>query len=945
MTLRGTKGTWGGVSNGGTTQRGTSDAPGPRPGKPEVLVAPPEVLEHGLCSAVRTAKAADPLRPVIVVVPGDVVAAHVPRVLARGLGAATAVEVFTYDELVTTLARARPGRRARGELSSAQARVLARVVTARAKGWFEPLAGTPGFADAFADFLADLRGARVSPEALTRAGLPIEIRRKLSSLATCAREFEDRRGGRRTREDRLEDATVVLERTMRGVAVILYGISVGTDADARLIERVCHATSATVLLPALRAPAAAAFTPTLELVRHCGAEPPAHPPEPAVAADPTALTHLQRHLFRLPDEAAPDDTTVRLVTAENAAAEAREVAAACTRWAREGIAFDDMAVVVPAGPSVHSDLVIAALGAAGAPCADLTARPPSATRAGRAAARIASAQATRDAAGSWAARVDAVLEALDPGWEGAQEVEEALEELRVDDMCGPPDGAMFTDAVAIALSDPPGGPAARHRYGAIRAHGGVAVVAAGDVGLSAHDAVVMVGLADFERSHAPAVGPLLDDGERERLNEVLSSDLPLMHRSRESEPADFALGVASARKALVLMRPRAGLDGAAASASPYFRAGAIAVQGSPVGASSLDEAIRVVPAAPFAPEGAGGPGARAWNARRSGDTYTEYDGIVDPADLERLDPAPPGRGLSPTRLETYAACPFRYLVENVYGARRSTVAPEGLSLDPRDRGSLVHAVLESFLGALDGDHPSEAHRSEQLELLDATIDDHFARSSGGWGAVPAVVEQARASIRADLRRWWALEAGDATAEDGHRWRPVALEAAFGRDRGDGGDEVAAVVVETATGPVEVAGRVDRVDISADGTAFRVLDYKTGDVGPGSARAGGRGLQLPVYLRAGAAITDLPLEAGTAEYFQVTRRAGFARTRWDGDAGSGVDGIIADLCASIAAGDFHQEPATCRSAGSCEHAEICGRRVDDLVRARAGDPRTFAEGDT
>lgn len=932
------------MSDTTSIRSGRDDGERPRPGKPEVLVAPPDVLERGLCTAVAAAKAADPLRPVVVVARGHVEAAAIPAALARGLGVAANVEVFAYADFVRTSADARHGGRTAHDLTRTQARVLARVVTAHAKGWFEPLAGTPGFADAFCDFLADLRGARLSPEALTRAGLPIEIRRKLSSLATSAREFEDRRGRRRTHEDRAEDATVVVERTMGAVPLMLYGVTAATDADARLIERVCHSMAVSAFLPALRAPAAAALAPTLEVLRRCGALAAASPPEPEAAAAPTSLTHLRRHLFRVPDAAAPDDSTVRLVSAAGPAAEAEEAASACTAWAEAGISFDDMAVAVPSRSRVHADLVVAALGRAGVPCADLTDRPPAGTAAGRAALLHARTE-TGDAATAWADRVDAAVAALDASAEGYDEVVAALGELRVDEMCSPPADAAFADAVQIALTSAARGPAARHRFETARASGGVTVVSTADAGLAAHDAVVVVGLADGLLPREPEPASLLTDTERTRLNEALSADLPLASAAGDHDPADFALAVVSARSELVLVRPRGGVDGNRLAASPYFRAAAIALEGTAVPAAGVDTCSRVDVRAR---SHAGGPtdaahlGAWAWNARLDGNRYTEFEGIVEPSDLERLDPAPPLHGLSPTRLETYAGCPFRFLAENVYGTRRSSRTAVRLAIDPRDRGSLVHAVLERFLRALGADTPlAVSSRADQLGLLDATLDEVFAEFEARVPPIAVVRDLTCAAIRTDLHGWWEIEAAEAAeaaaaAEAAQPlWRPVALEVAFGRDGGDGH---APVVVPTSVGDVEIAGRIDRVDVSGDGKAFRVLDYKTGGVNTGAAT-----VQLPVYLRAAAEITSLPVAAGSAEYFHVSRRAGFVRTRPDVDAGAGLEALVEQISASIAAGDFHADPATCRGTGACEYDEICGRRVTDRALTRASDPRTRGGG--
>ena len=54
-----------------------------------------------------------------------------------------------------------------------------------------------------------------------------------------------------------------------------------------------------------------------------------------------------------------------------------------------------------------------------------------------------------------------------------------------------------------------------------------------------------------------------------------------------------------------------------------------------------------------------------------------------------------GTSVSPTALERYAACPFRYLLERVYGLEAVEEPDRILTMDPRDRGEIVHAALDT----------------------------------------------------------------------------------------------------------------------------------------------------------------------------------------------------------------------------------------------------------
>ena len=77
--------------------------------------------------------------------------------------------------------------------------------------------------------------------------------------------------------------------------------------------------------------------------------------------------------------------------------------------------------------------------------------------------------------------------------------------------------------------------------------------------------------------------------------------------------------------------------------------------------------------------------------------FTPYDGVMEsPEALKLLEGRYAGRRgiVSPTSLETYADCPFKYFMRHILRVE-SVEAPEDvLSVAPIDRGALAHSILE-----------------------------------------------------------------------------------------------------------------------------------------------------------------------------------------------------------------------------------------------------------
>ncbi|HUO48227.1 MAG TPA: PD-(D/E)XK nuclease family protein, partial [Acidimicrobiales bacterium] len=222
---------------------------------------------------------------------------------------------------------------------------------------------------------------------------------------------------------------------------------------------------------------------------------------------------------------------------------------------------------------------------------------------------------------------------------------------------------------------------------------------------------------------------------------------------------------------------------------------------------------------------------------RAGSPFTRFDGAVGEGLVTPFDAAAP---VSATRFETYAACPRRYLLGRVLEVERRTRPEELWAIEPIERGSLLHGVLEEYvLERING-----AARSQErlLAIAEARFDE--AEAAGIVGK-PLLWRLEKTAMRRDLRTLFAEEG---------ELEPLAAELPFGLDVPGAGPAVEVPVRGGRT--VRFRGSADRVDRASDGRLV-VSDYKTGRQGSLAKLAkdpcaGGTRLQLPLYAMAARA---------------------------------------------------------------------------------------------
>jgi RecB family exonuclease len=487
--------------------------------------------------------------------------------------------------------------------------------------------------------------------------------------------------------------------------------------------------------------------------------------------------------------------------------------------------------------------------------------------------------------------------------------------------------------------------------------------------------------------------------ERQALNVATPSGARLpMRTSPDDETLTFLTALAAARERLCVSYARADASGSGRNLpSFFFRSVARAIQGRDLTIAEIDAApcVRRLPA-----------GRLAHDPRIDSLTPAEFDrglvtdavagrirGVVDTlATFDGADPLRPSgaikravvarrerwsheltpydgtmvsreaaarvaaigfgreRAVSPSRLEMYAQCPYRYYLRYVLGIEPID-EPEALErMDHLERGSLIHAILERFLKTLGrADPPSGDARDRHVALLlQVAADEAKERHERGVTGLPLIWELDRRQIFEDLVRWYDREiADDSYAE----LLPGAFEAGFGGARYALGEEDPMSSDE----PLELRvnermlllqGRTDRIDWNERRTRFRVVDYKTGRWKNQAMFDGGRALQLPLYLLAAAKLAGIDPQHGEAEYFFCTSRGEYRRVGITGEELASrreeFEQVLATLAEGAEEGYFAPNPGKgANNCRFCDYKDLCDSRIERIMDRKNHDARAAA----
>ncbi|MEP6888246.1 MAG: PD-(D/E)XK nuclease family protein, partial [Nitrospirales bacterium] len=195
-----------------------------------------------------------------------------------------------------------------------------------------------------------------------------------------------------------------------------------------------------------------------------------------------------------------------------------------------------------------------------------------------------------------------------------------------------------------------------------------------------------------------------------------------------------------------------------------------------------------------------------------------YDGITGP--LESAWQTMQLSGASPTALQEYATCPFRYFAKQVLRLRPLTV-PESIDqIGPAELGTLAHSILRRCLQALstEGYFSHVAPSIDPLDRLEQVAQAEFERFAGshpvGYPLVWRLHQERLLTVLRDALREDLAE----MAREG--WEPVLFEEEM---HGRLNAPLSGMPAELAE--ILITGRLDRVDWSRSQNAYRIIDYK------------------------------------------------------------------------------------------------------------------------
>jgi len=281
---------------------------------------------------------------------------------------------------------------------------------------------------------------------------------------------------------------------------------------------------------------------------------------------------------------------------------------------------------------------------------------------------------------------------------------------------------------------------------------------------------------------------------------------------------------------------------------------------------------------------------------------------------------------SASSLEVWASCPVKWFVQRLLRAEDLDPDPEPLA-----RGGLAHAVLKDTLEGLREQAGSAKLTPARLGLARKLLREALERRAREFPLSAA--EERRPGLRrrleADLERYL-----EHAAERESPLEPTYLELGFGFVEEDG-----LPALDLGEG-LKLRGRIDRVDVDAEGREAVLYDYKGRNAPPAAKWVEQGNMQVALYMRAVEELLGLEVVGG---FYQPLSGADLrARGVLDGESTVEIECVrgevrgraeVAELleeavaqareaAAQAGRGELEPRPRTCAYRGGCMYPTIC-----------------------
>jgi superfamily I DNA/RNA helicase len=468
-------------------------------------------------------------------------------------------------------------------------------------------------------------------------------------------------------------------------------------------------------------------------------------------------------------------------------------------------------------------------------------------------------------------------------------------------------------------------------------------------------ASAIVGLVEGTLGRSSAAHSILGDGEREALNSHFGSSpfTEELFRTSHRDPDEAALllleRVLSTTDAVLLSYPVQDRDGTPLVPSLAWQdarralghpAPAEDVPPSPPRAWRIDVTSERVTALQRIEQGRTRFFGRDVEARRG--KGGPFDGVFTPGSArEILREFDDGAFThwSASKLEAWRSCPHRFFQGHVLGIRRIDESP--LEAEFRTLGNLAHATLQRMATRTSSAAPPK--RAEIQAVIDEAEIDIAPPERGD----PRVWPILKRRVARELARYFRLIAsGEPTPlvpeifelEFGpprrRRLEESSIDDAEGEDpaRRPAGAKIPSITIETRHGPVELGGRIDRIDRNPLSGALHVIDYKYSPKRREHRRSvepqwcGVDYFQLYVYFLGARLWAEL---AGLGEPSSVTGSVHCLRQPKDpiagiltGPSSLEIETAVAGTVAQAGEGAYDPSPRSPATCGYCDFRRSC-----------------------